>query len=125
MELAADTKQIRYSPTATPILDLLQPLPSRRRLRLSAGEYFFLSGAVILALIGLPLLRRVVEPLSSLGSWRAILVASFLIPGAALLLSQAGHELGHLAAAMLTGFGRIKRSEESRVGKECRSRWSP
>ena len=28
-------------------------------------------------------------------------------------------------AAVYSGIGRTKRSEERRVGKECRSRWSP
>src|SRR5256886_13553340 len=32
---------------------------------------------------------------------------------------------GHLAAATSTGGLTDKRSEERRVGKECRSRWSP
>ena len=30
-----------------------------------------------------------------------------------------------LTVTEVKGFGRQKRSEERRVGKECRSRWSP
>lgn len=106
MELASDTKQIaKHLPTSTPILDVVRPLPPRRRVRLSAGEYFFLSGAVILTLIALPEFRRSAEPLAArLGVWPAGLLTCLVIPGAALLLSLAAHEAGHLLAAWLAGF---------------------
>ena len=32
---------------------------------------------------------------------------------------------GRVAYGITTGFGDFQRSEERRVGKECRSRWSP
>lgn len=108
MELAADTNSIKYSPTSTPILDGLRPLPGPNWLRLNASEYFFLSGIAILALIGLPLLRRVAEALGYLGFYSAIFVSCMLIPAAALLLGQAVHESGHIAAAWLAGFTRVK-----------------
>jgi hypothetical protein len=106
MELAADTTQIaRYSPTSTPLLDVLRPLPSRKPVRLSASEYFFLSGAVIIALIALPELRRGAEWLAaSTGGWPAGLLTCLIVPGGALFLSLAMHEAGHLLAARLTGF---------------------
>jgi hypothetical protein len=106
MELAADTKQIaRYSPTSTPVLDVLRPLPTRKRIRLNAGEYLFLSGAVILTLMGLPAFRRCAEYLSPwLGVGPASLVVCLVIPGSALLAALAAHEAGHLFAARMAGF---------------------
>ena len=32
---------------------------------------------------------------------------------------------GQLTLYLSSGYGKLKRSEERRVGKECRSRWSP
>lgn len=118
MELASDTKQIaKYSPTSTPILDVLRPLPARRRVRLSAGEYFFLSGAVILALIALPEFRRSAESLAArLGVWPAGLVTCLIIPGGALFLGLVAHEAGHLLAAWLTGFRLAPRKWRILVG---------
>lgn len=105
MEVAADTKQItRYSTTSTPILDGLRPLPPRKRLRLGAGEYFFLSGSLILTLIGLPLLRRTAESLLFLGLIPAALIACLAIPAAALAAAMSAHEAGHLLAGRLAGF---------------------
>ncbi|HEY6306388.1 MAG TPA: hypothetical protein VI488_08050, partial [Candidatus Angelobacter sp.] len=106
MELASDTTQMaRYSPTSTPLLDVLRPLPTRKPARLSAGEYFFLSGAVIITLIALPELRRGAEWLAaSTGGWPAGLLTCLIVPGGALFLSLAAHEAGHLLAARLTGF---------------------
>jgi hypothetical protein len=104
MEVAADTKQIpTYFPTSTPIVDGLQPLPPRTRLRFGAGEYFFLSGALILGLIGLPVFRRMTEALSSQGVIPASLIACLMIPGAGLAAAVAVHEAGHLVAAWLAG----------------------
>jgi hypothetical protein len=111
MELTADTRQIaKYSPTSTPILDLLRSLPSRKRDKISAGEYFFLSSAVIVTLLGLPLLRPPLLALSSLGSVRALVVALLVIPTLALGASLAAHECGHLLAAWLGGFRLIFRT---------------
>ena len=106
MELAADTTKIaKYSPTSTPILDGVRPLPGRRWPRLSAGEYFFLSGAVILTLIALPEFRRHAESLAaSLGIFPAGVLICLIIPGGAFFLSVATHEAGHLLAACLSGF---------------------
>ena len=106
MELAADTKKIpRYFPTSTPIVDGFEPLPSRNRLRISAGEYFFLSGTVILGLIGLPMFRRTTESLSALGIIPAALIVCLLIPSLGLAAAIFSHEAGHLVAARIAGFG--------------------
>lgn len=105
MELAAGTKQIpKYFPTSTPIVDGLQPLPSRNLLRFGASEYFFLSGALILSLIGLPAFRRATETLSFQGLIVAALIACLAIPAAALAAAVFAHEAGHLVAAWLAGF---------------------
>jgi hypothetical protein len=106
MELASDTTKIaKYSPTSTPILDGVRPLPGRRWLRPSAGEYFFLSGAVILTLIVLPEFRRHAESLAaSLGIFPAVALTCLIIPGGSFVLSLATHEAGHLLTAWLSGF---------------------
>jgi hypothetical protein len=104
MEPASDTKKIpRYFPTSTPIVDGFEPLPSRNWLRLSAGEYFFLSGTLILGLIGLPVFRRTAQELSSQGLIPAALIVCLLIPAAGLAVAVAVHEAGHLVAAWLAG----------------------
>src|ERR1051326_3225461 len=41
------------------------------------------------------------------------------------LVALAEHESFNPFKRMLQGAGRFHRSEERRVGKECRSRWSP
>ena len=40
-------------------------------------------------------------------------------------LSAAGQTIWQLLPLSPTGYGDSPRSEERRVGKECRSRWSP
>src|SRR5215831_19290506 len=119
MELANDTRQrAKYSPTSTPLLDELRSLPPRKRGRLSAGEYFFFSGAVILAMIALPWVRHVAESLVSRGIITAALITCLIIPGAALFLTLAAHETGHLLAAWAAGFRLSPRNpNESAAGK--------
>jgi len=114
MELAADTRQIaQYSPTSTPILDVLRPLSSRKRDRVSAGEYFFLSSAFILALISMPWLRQVAVSMSAFRMPAALALILVIIPGAALGLAVAVHEIGHLLGARLAGFRLARRSGSS------------
>jgi hypothetical protein len=111
MELAADTGQFaRYSPTSTPVLDVLRPLASRKRDRVSAGEYFFLSSAFIITLIGLPWLRQAAASMSSLSPIQSLAVTLVAIPGAALAAALAVHEAGHLMAAWIAGFRTVLRS---------------
>ena len=111
MEPASDTKKIpRYFPTSTPIVDGFEPLPSRNRLRLGASEYFFLSGAVILQLVGLPDFRRTAEALSWQGVIPAALTVCLLIPSAGLAAAFLVHECGHMVAGWFAGFRRIPRA---------------
>src|SRR5215467_639139 len=118
MELATDTRQrAKYSPTSTPLLDELRSLPPRKRGRLSAGEYFFFSGAVILAMIALPWVRHVAESLVSRGIITAALITCLMIPGAALLLALATHEAGHLLAAWTAGFRLHARNPNEAAGE--------
>src|SRR5215813_2061393 len=117
MELASDTKQIKYSPTSTPILDGLRPVRRPRGLRLNTGEYFFLSGAVILALIGLPLFRGAAEAMALRDAWSPVLVPYLLLPAAALTVSLAAHEGGHLLAAGLCGFTTSKKVADRLAGE--------
>lgn len=117
MELTADTRQIaQYSPTSTPILDVLHPLTSRKRDKISAGEYFFLSSAIILTLLGLPMLRQALLALSSFGSTQALVVALLVIPAVALGAAVVAHESGHLLAAWLSGFRLALRTRASAAG---------
>ena len=51
-------------------------------------------------------------------------MARLRIPGGALKAFQL-RELAAIARELTTGYVQITRSEERRVGKECRSRWSP
>jgi len=55
----------------------------------------------------------------ALGGWEiaAVLVLVLLLFG--------GKKLPELAKGLAKGLKIFKRSEERRVGKECRSRWSP
>ena len=105
MELAADTEQFaRYSPTSTPILDVLRPLASRKRDRVGAGEYFFLSSAFIITLIGLPWLRQAAASMSNLSLAQSLVMTLLAIPAGALAAALAVHQAGHLVAAWLAGF---------------------
>jgi peptidase M50-like protein len=103
MELASDTKILAaYSPTSTPILDVLRPVSRETRGKLSAGEYFFLSGAFMLSLVslGVPALRRLVLP----GSASNLAFTMVLLPALALAAAAIIHEIGHFLAACVAGF---------------------
>src|SRR5262249_46328044 len=118
MELAPDTRQLaKYSPTSTPVLDLLRPLSSRRRDRTSSGDYFFLSSTIILTLIALPWLNRAAGSAFAVTSEQAIAFTVLVIPALALLAAIALHEAGHLLAAVLSGF-RLPWSREFAAGRE-------
>src|SRR6516162_1084235 len=124
MELTGDTTQrAKYSPTSTPVLDELRSLPPRKRWRLSAGEYFFFSGAVILSMVALPWFRTVAESLLYRGIIAAALITCLALPGAALLVALATHETGHFLAAWSAGFGLAPANpDESAPGKFAASR---
>jgi len=107
MELASDTKTFAvYSPTSTPILDVLRPVPHSRLEKVSAGEYFFLSSGFILTLIYLPALRRVLTQAPA--GWQGVLEVFLLAPLAALVGAAVVHELGHLVAARIAGFRLVR-----------------
>lgn len=109
MELAPGTWQLaKYSPTSTPVLDVLRPLEARRRDRIGgAGDYFFLSSVVIFALISLPWLSSATATISSLSSisrrW-TVAVTVLAIPAMAFAAAVATHEAGHLLGAWLAEF---------------------
>src|ERR1039457_6591335 len=86
----------------------------------------------------LPLLHIIVEDFANAGARQptADLVENALLGKAGLCFGQLGCQaaqiLGHLSqrggetVQLFAGkAGRVPRSEERRVGKECRSRWSP
>jgi hypothetical protein len=103
MELASDTKILAaYSPTSTPLLDVLRPVSREARGKLSAGEYFFLSGAFMLWLVtmGVPALRGLVLPSSVYN----IAFTMGLLPVLAFAAAAMIHELGHFLTAWPAGF---------------------
>ena len=101
MATVTDTKAFVLSlPTSTPVLDALRPAPGRQPIRLTAGEYFFVSSLAITLLTTLPGLRQWLASFSS----PEIIVRALILPGVAFLTAWLVHELGHFAAACLAGF---------------------
>src|SRR5258705_2114221 len=60
-------------------------------------------------------------PVDNLGE----LLGQLRAPGVAIIQGPESHENGKFAWIMDPDENKIERSEERRVGKECRSRWSP
>jgi hypothetical protein len=103
MELVPDTRAMAtYSPTSTPILDVLRPTPSPALGKLTTGEYFFASSVIILAVISLSEIRLVLgyEKLSA----PALVISLALLTLGSLLLAALVHELGHVAGALWAKF---------------------
>jgi len=118
MELAADTRLIsQYSPTSTPILDMIRPVPREVSSKLSSGEYLFFSSLIILALISMPILRLVMNGISL--SPIAFFVTVLAIPACALGLAALVHELGHLVAGKLAGFRFAELNLRSASSENC------
>lgn len=94
-------------PTATPILDMLSPLPKREPAGLTTGDYFFVSSAIILAFTELPLLRQFLQALSRRSAmvfWMGILGLPLIAFAAAIAV----HIAGHLLAARFTAFDAVR-----------------
>src|SRR5215471_14207867 len=94
-------------PTATPVLDVLRASPSTEPQRLTTGDYFFVSSAVMVAFTQLPYIQSIVDfisrqPLAVF--WSSLLV----LPLAAFFLAVAIHETGHLLAARMSGFEAVR-----------------
>lgn len=105
-----------YSPTSTPILDVLRPLPKGERWKLSAGEIFFLSSAFIFSLI----IAQAIGPLPVDIAKPATLI-SVLMAGAGLfVLAVLVHEIGHFVAARLAGFHTVRGDSQKLTGSEVR-----
>src|SRR5215472_9744233 len=108
MDVAVETKTgsaTQYSLTATPLLDVVKPLPHSSKHNLSASEYGFLSSIIILALIEWPALRQLSQDLTDNSVSFAVYCAVFLaIPAAGLLAAAVSHELGRMAASVFCGF---------------------
>lgn len=105
METGADTGTVASLgfPTATPILDVLHPLPRQDSSRLTTGDYFFISSAVIVAFTELSSLRAFVDFVahqSVLVFWTGLVI----LPLLAFLAAVGWHQAGHLLAGRLTGF---------------------
>src|SRR5262252_4370244 len=105
METITDTGTIAALgfPTATPILDVLHPQPRQESERLTTGDYFFISSAVILAFTELAAIRAFVDSVShqsSLVFWTGLL----LLPLIAFVVAVAVHQAGHLLAGRICGF---------------------
>lgn len=105
METLTDTGTVAALgfPTATPILDVLHPLPRHESDRLTTGDYFFISSAVIVAFTEMPAIRSFVDAVSHqsfLVFWAGLLLLPLIAFGAAV----AAHQVGHLIAGKLAGF---------------------
>src|SRR5215467_14440971 len=90
-------------PTATPVLDVLRPQPPQESERLSTGDHFFISSAVIVAFIKLQYIRAFVDSMadqSLLVFWSGILG----LPLLAFVVAAAVHQLGHILGGLITGF---------------------
>lgn len=94
-------------PTATPILDVLRPLSDQETGRLTTGDFFFISSAIILAFTELSVVRQFLEAVSGhsfLLFWTGVVV----LPLAALGCAIAIHRIGHLVAGRLAGFEAVQ-----------------
>jgi len=94
-------------PTATPILDVLHPLPRQDSGRFTTGDYFFISSAVIVAFTELPAIRSFVDTVahqSALAFWTGVVI----LPVVAFLAAASLHQAGHLLGGRLTGFAAVR-----------------
>lgn len=109
MELATEREAISALdfPTATPILDVLRPLPGQAEIRLTTGDYFFISSAIILGFTELPRLRQFLDSLSNQSTF-VFCMGVLGLPLLALAGAVAVHLGGHLLTARLTGFEPIR-----------------
>lgn len=109
MEIAVDTGPIASLgfPTATPILDVLHPLPRQESGRLTTGDYFFISSAVIVAFTELPAIRSFVDFVAHRSVW-AFWTGLVILPLLAFVVAVSLHQAGHLLAGRLTGFAAVR-----------------
>src|SRR5579864_1521358 len=94
-------------PTATPILDVLHPLPRQDSGRFTTGDYFFISSAVIVAFTELPAIRSFVDTVahqSVLAFWTGVVI----LPVVAFLAAASLHQAGNLLGGRLTGFAAVR-----------------
>ncbi len=118
MELAPDTRAFTsYSPTSTPILDVLRPAPRPALGKLTTGEYFFASSVLILAVISLSEIRLVLgyEKLTPAG----LVVSLGLLTFGSLLLAALVHQLGHLVGSRWVQF----RMVQVHIGGDWEDSW--
>lgn len=101
MALAIDTKAFpACSPTSTPILDVLRPVPTARPGKLTASEYFVFSSSLIVLLTALPHLR---DALVSASSSQQVVVL-LVVPALAAISAWLIHQLGHILTGLFLGF---------------------
>ncbi|HYL93490.1 MAG TPA: hypothetical protein VEW69_10075 [Alphaproteobacteria bacterium] len=106
MEQAEEGKpetEVQYSPTATPILDVLRLVSARPRRQLGAGAYFLVSSSLMVLLVGLATIQAFpsywfAQP-DTWSAWQALCLAIV-----AVLLASVAHQAGHLVAGRLAGF---------------------
>lgn len=105
MDGAPDTPNIPAPgfPTATPILDVLHPLPRQESERLTTSDYFLISSAVIVAFTELSFIRAFVDTISR-QSLLVFAMGVVLLPLACFVAALAIHQAGHLLAGRLNGF---------------------
>ncbi|HLJ90339.1 MAG TPA: M50 family metallopeptidase [Candidatus Angelobacter sp.] len=100
----------QYFSTSTPILDTLRPLSNQQRDRLSAGDCFLISSAMMLVFVKLGAIRTFIDLFA--GQPVALLCAGLFVPLFALMAAVAVHEAGHGLAGKLNGF----RTTEIKIG---------
>ena len=94
-------------PTATPILDVLHPLPRQESGRFTTGDYFFVSSAVIVAFTELPAIRSFVDLVAHQSVW-AFWTGLVILPVFAFGVALSLHQAGHLFAGRLAGFTAVR-----------------
>lgn len=109
MEPVPDIKNPAYSPTSTPILDVVRPVPAPSRGRLSSGEYFFISSLIILVFMGLPEFSRMLAVVANASA--SVWLAFAAIPAAAFCFALGIHEFGHFVGGLASGFQLVRRHQ--------------
>jgi Peptidase family M50 len=105
MDGAPDTATISALgfPTATPVLDVLHPLPRQESERLTTSDYFLISSAVIVAFTELSSIRSFVDAVSH-QSFLVFMTGIVILPLFGFLIAVAVHQAGHLVVGRMTGF---------------------
>jgi len=101
---AAQPARDQFAPTTTPILDALRPLPQPGAHELSAAVYFFATSLLILGVAEWPVLRNLIDGITTTDQPLVTLLLLLTIPVSGFLLAAIAHQAGHVVAGWLAGF---------------------